>query len=116
MVFSPGARAAPGAPLVGAAEAEDLPQDVRESILEVPVGHNVDDGVQGRVEVPDPEENWHDDVGAGAVGVPADGHGQVPGKERQPAEEERPHHDAQGHEGLVLLPPRGVDPVSLTKP
>ena len=115
MVLSPRAGAAPRAALVGATEAEDLPEDVGESVLEVPVGHHVDDRVQGRVEVSDPEEDGDDDVGTRAVGVAADGHGQVPGKEGQPAEEKRPHHDAQRHEGLVLFPPRRVDPVTLAK-
>lgn len=115
MVLSPRAGAAPRAALVGATEAEDLPEDVGESVLEVPVGHHVDDRVQGRVEVSDPEEDGDDDVGTRAVGVAADGHGQVPDEEGQPAEEEGPHDDAQRDEGLVLLAPGRVDAMPLAK-
>ena len=115
MIFSSGSGPTSGATFVGATPAEDLPQDVRESVLEVPVCHDVYDGVQGWVEVPDPEEDRDDDVRARTIRVAADGHGQVPGKEGQPAEEKRPHHDAQRHEGLVLFPPRRVDPVTLAK-
>ena len=43
----------------------------------------------------------------------ADGGGQVPGEEGQPADEEGAHHHPQRHEGLVLLPPRRVDSLSL---
>ena len=100
--------------LAGAAPAEDFPEDVRERVLEVP--HDVDDGVEGGVEVADPEEDGHDDVGTGAVGLPTDGHSQVPGEEGQPAEEECAHHDAQGDEGLVLLAPGRVDAVPLSQP
>ena len=46
-----------GASLVGAAEAEDLPEDVGEGVFEVTVRHDVDHRVQGGVEVADPEEN-----------------------------------------------------------
>ena len=97
-----------------AAEAEDLAQDVRERVLEVAVRHHVDHGVERGVEVPDPEEDADDDVRA--VAVVADGHGQVPGEEGQPADEEGAHDDAQGDEGLVLLPPGRVDSVPLTQP
>ena len=38
----------------------------------------------------------------------ADGDGEVPGEEGEPAEEEGAQHDAQRHEGLVLLPPHGT--------
>ena len=53
---------------------------------------------------------------AWAVGCAADGDCEVPGEEGQPAEEEGAEHDAQRHEGLVLLPPRRVDAVPLTQP
>lgn len=111
-VHSPGARSSPK--LAEAAEAEDFPQDVREGVLEVPVGHDVDHGVEGGVEVADPEEDADHDVGA--VAVVADGHRQVPGEEGEPADQEGAHHDAQSHEGFVLLPPGGVDPVALPQP
>ena len=45
-----------------AEEAEDLAQDVREGVLEVPVGHDVDERVERRVEVADPEEDVHHDI------------------------------------------------------
>ena len=47
MIFSSGSGPTSGATFVGATPAEDLPQDVRESVLEVPVCHDVYDGVQG---------------------------------------------------------------------
>ena len=50
------------------------------------------------------------------AGIAADGGGQVPGEEGEPAEEEGAEHDAQRHEGLVLLPPRRVDAVPLPQP
>ena len=40
--------------------------------------------------------------------IPTDGDCEVPGEEGEPAEEEGPHDDAQGDEGLVLLPPHGA--------
>jgi hypothetical protein len=46
----------------------------------------------------------------------ADGDGEVPGEEGEPAEEEAAQDDAQGHKGLVLLAPRGVDAVALAEP
>ena len=100
--------------LAEAAEAEDLPQDVRKGVLEIPVRHHVDDGVEGGVEVADPEEDADDNVWA--VAVVADRHGQVPGEEGEPADEKGAHHDAQSHESLVLLPPRRVDSVTLAQP
>ncbi len=45
-----------------AEEAEDLSQDVREGVLEVPVRHHVDHRVQGGVEVADPEQDVDHDV------------------------------------------------------
>ena len=38
-----------------ATEAEHLSQDVREGLLEIPIGHDVDDRIQRGVEVPDPK-------------------------------------------------------------
>ena len=84
----------------GAAPAEYLADDVGESVLEVPVGHDVDDRIEGGVEVPDPEQDGYDNVRAGAALLPADGDGQVPGEEGQPAQQEGPHDYAQGDEGL----------------
>lgn len=80
----------------------------------LPVGHDVDDRVEGGVEVSDPEEDGDDDVGARAI--VADGDGQVPQEEGQPAEQEGAHDDAQRHERLVLLAPRRVDAVALAEP
>ena len=48
-----------------AEEAEDLAQDVGEGVLEVAVGHDVDERVEGRVEVADPEEDVHHDIWGG---------------------------------------------------
>ena len=45
-----------------AEEAEDLAEDVGEGVLEVAVGHDVDERVQRRVEVADPEQDVHHDV------------------------------------------------------
>ena len=59
-----------------------------------------------------PEEDSHHLPGDLAA-LPADGGGQVPGEEGEPADEEGAHHHPQGHEGLVFLPPRGVDSLSL---
>lgn len=70
----------PAAPkLAETAKAEDLAQDVREGVFEVPVRHHVDHRVQRGVEVADPEEDADDDVGT--VTVVADRHGQVPREE-----------------------------------
>ena len=62
-----------------------------------------------------PEEDGHD-LARDLAPLPADGGGEVPGEEGQPAEEEGAEHDAQRHEGLVLLPPRRVDAVPLPQP
>jgi len=63
-----------------------------------------------------PEEYADDDVRTRAALLAADGHGQVPGEEGQPTQEEGAHDDAQRDEGLVLLPPTGVNAVALSKP
>lgn len=68
------------AALVGKTKAENSPENISEGILEVPVGHDVDKGVQGRVEVADPEENGDHHIRARTVGIPANGHRQVPGE------------------------------------
>ena len=47
------------------------------------------------------------------AGIATDCGGQVPGEEGEPADQEGAHHDPQRHEGLVFLPPRGVDSLSL---
>ena len=99
-----------------AAPAEYASEDVRESVLEVSVGHDVDDRVKCGVEVSDPEEDGDDDVGAGAPVLAADRHCQVPGEKREPAQQEGAHHDAKGHEGFVLLSPRCVNSMPLAKP
>ncbi len=39
----------------------------------------------------------------------------APVEEGEPAEQEGAHDDAEGDEGLVLLPPRRVNPVPLPK-
>lgn len=47
------------------------------------------------------------------AGLAADGGGQVPGEEGEPADQEGAHHHPQCHEGLVFLPPRGIYSFSL---
>lgn len=81
----------------------------------LPIRHDVNDGVEGGIEVANPEEDGYDNVRTRTIGVPTNGHCQVPGKEGQPAQQERPHHDAQSDEGLVLLPPWSVDAVTLSQ-
>ena len=92
-------------PHAGTAPAEYPPENVCEGILEVPVGHDVDDWVECGVEISNPEKDGDDDVGTGALVLAADRHCQVPREKGKPAKEESSHHDAKGHEGLVLLTP-----------
>ena len=54
-----------------------------------------------------PEEDGHD-LARDLAPLPADGGGEVPGEEGQPAHQEGSHHHPQRHERLVLLPPRRV--------
>ena len=111
----PAPASSPGPTLVGTADTEDPPQDVCEGILEVPVGHHVDHGVEGGVEVADPEEDGDDNIGAGTT-VPTEGDGEVPAEEGHPADEESAHDDAEGDESFVLFPPGGVDAMALAEP
>ncbi len=51
--------AATRATFVGAAPAKNLANDVGKRILEVPIGHDINHRVQGRVEVANPEQDRH---------------------------------------------------------
>ncbi len=56
---------------------EHLSEDGDEGDLEVAVGHHVDEGVEGGVAVPDPEEDRDHHVRTRTTGA-TDGHRQVP--------------------------------------
>jgi len=86
------------------AAAQQPVHDGGEGGLELLVGHHVDDGVQGRVEVAYPEERGDEDVWT-VAGVPAEREGEIPREEGQPAHQEGAHHHAQRHERLVFFPP-----------
>lgn len=45
-----------------AEKAEDFAEDVREGVLEVAIRHDVDDRVEGGVEVSDPKKDVHHNV------------------------------------------------------
>ena len=53
-----------------------------------------------------PEQYRNYNIGAGAV-LSTDGGGEVPQEEREPAQEEGPHHNTQGYKGFMLFPPVG---------
>ena len=65
-----------------AISTEDLPENVSKSIFEVPIGHDVDYGVERGIEIANPEKNGDDDVWTRTAGLPADGDGEVPREER----------------------------------
>lgn len=88
--------------LPAAERAERALQGVLEGLPEVPVEVGVDEGIQGRIGVADPEQDRHDDVRTGTGLVVTERRRHVPDEERQPAEDERAHDDAEGAGGLVL--------------
>lgn len=85
-------------------DAEPFPTSEQppEGVAEVAIEQSVDDGVQGRVYVPDPEEGRYDDGRRRRAVTAAHRHRQIPGEEGQPAEEERTHDDAEGLGRLVF--------------
>lgn len=60
----------------------------------------VDNGIEGRVEVPEPQEDGKHDVGEVAAG--ADGHKQRRNEEGQPADDEGPRDNGESLSGLLL--------------
>ena len=86
-----------------AAAAEQTP----EGVAEVAVEARIDDGVERRVGVADPEERRDAPVGQLRARVGTQRRREVPREERQPADEERAHDDAQrlGRLVLALHPP-----------
>lgn len=85
-------------------DAEPLPasEEPPEGIAEVAIEQGVDDGVQGRVYITDPEEGGYDDGRRWRALSAAHRHRQIPGEEGQPTEEERSHYDAEGLGRFVL--------------
>lgn len=96
----------PGKVLVPQAALE-LPQRLLERLPEVGPEVSVDEWVQRRVEVPDPEERGDHRLRAGAA-VAADRDGHVPGEEREPAQDEGAHDNAEGPRRFVFAPHHGV--------
>jgi len=71
-------------------------------VAKVAVEARVDDWVERRVGVTDPEQDGDAPVGQLGAGVGAERRREVPGEERQPADEERAHDDAERLGGLVF--------------
>jgi len=90
-------RVVPTEPL---AAAEVHADRVLERLSEVTVEVGVDDGVEGRVEVADPEEDLHHQLGA--LAALAQVHGHVPDEKGQPAGYEGAHDETQSLGRLVF--------------
>lgn len=84
-----------------AAAADEGLDGLLESLAEVAVEVGVDDGIQRRVEVADPEQNLDHDFGAVAV-LAAHRDRDIPEKKGKPAKDERSHDNAEGLGRLVL--------------
>lgn len=77
-----------------AISTEDLPENVSKSILEIPIGHDVDDRIEGGIEISNPEQNGDYDVRTRTTGLSTDGDGEVPREEWQPTDQKGTHDDA----------------------
>lgn len=77
-------------------------QDLLERAAEVAVQRGVDDGVEQRVGVAQPQEERRDRGRDGRL-VPEEGSHECEHEEGQPAEDEGAHDDAQGGRGLPLF-------------
>lgn len=84
-----------------AAAADEGLDGLLESLAEIAVEVGIDDGVQRRVEVADPEQNLDNDFGAVAV-LATHRDRDIPEKKGKPAENKRTHDDAEGLGRLVL--------------
>lgn len=82
-------------------------QDLLERVPELRTEDGVDDGIQRRVEVPQPQEDRHQVL---LEEVRVDGHENGHYEERQPAQHEGPGDDGQGLGGFPL--PLGVHSVA----
>lgn len=85
----------------GRAVAQELAQDLLEGVPELPGEHGVDEGVDGRVAVAQPEDDGEGERGDAFV---AEGRDQVHGEEGAPAANEAANDDSQGLGGLRLHP------------
>lgn len=83
------------------ATTKDVAQGLLERLSELAIEVGIDDRIHRRVEVADPEQYVHHHLGR-VAGVSADGAGDVPDEEGQPAQDEGAHDDAQRLGRLVL--------------
>jgi len=92
----------------GPLAARKYPEDrVAEGLAELAVEVGVDERIERRVEVAHPEDHVHDDHRRVRTRLAAQVGDVVPQEERQPAQHERAHDDAERARGLVLrLPAR----------
>lgn len=88
-------------PGVLTARAKHTNQRVAEGFPEILIEVGVDKRIEGRIEIADPEKDFNDDVGTVAE-VTAERDGHIPAEERQPAQHESSHNDAQRPGRLVL--------------
>jgi len=78
-----------------------------EGVPEVAVEERVDERIERRVDVADPEQNGHDDRRRRRAQLAAQRVVDVPREERQPAAEERAHDDARPGPARPWLSVRG---------
>ena len=97
-------------------KAENLPENVREGVFKISIGHDVNEWIKCGVEVSDPKEDRDDNIWARAVVFATYCHRQVPSEEWKPTDQKGTHDDAQGHKGFVLFSPRCVNPMAFAKP
>lgn len=81
--------------------APEPSQRLLERLTEVRPEVGVDERVEGRVEVSDPEESCDDSLGTRAA-IATYGNGHVPSEEGQPTQDEGAHDDAQCPRRLVF--------------
>lgn len=86
----------------GAFVAEDCVEDRFKSLTEISVEVGVNDGVEGRVKVADPEDENDDPFRCGTQLVATQRRRQVPCEKGQPAQDEDAHYDSQGPGRLVF--------------
>ncbi|GIY08576.1 hypothetical protein CEXT_318741 [Caerostris extrusa] len=77
-----------------AAAADESLDSLFESFTEVSVEVGIDDGIQRRVEIADPEQNLNNDFRA-IAGVAAHADRDIPEEEGQPAKDECSHNDSK---------------------
>ena len=84
-------------------KAENLPENVREGVFKISIGHDINEWIKCGVEVSDPKEDRDDNIWARAVVFATYCHRQVPSEEWKPADQKGPHDEAETEGSFGLL-------------